>query len=126
MRRPISIVLIAAFDGVCALSAALAIEQLGWLASALQAVIFGALAIGLWHVKRWAWFAELAISAGLTLLLLILLTLATAFPLAEGFGPDERNQLVAFMGALMLTNVGIVGCLLSPTARKSFRKSSPQ
>ena len=112
---------IVVLDAVAAFSSFLVLDQLGIIGAGAQAVLFGALALGLWRLRKWAWIAEMAFS-GLQIAALLVGILAAAFlPLPENAGDFPRGEFYAFMTALLVLNILVVGALSMREVRSQFR-----
>ena len=122
-RPPLLVLAIVILNLFGAAGSFFVVDQIGVLGACIEFVVFVAIAIGLWQLKKWAWVLEIAVSSlQIALLLLgIVVALLTLIPV-ESSDTVSLGQLLALFAALILVNALVVVVLIMPKIRAAFRQ----
>jgi hypothetical protein len=117
-----ALIAVAVLDALTAISSIFLLNDVGAISAGAQFVLFGALSIGIWRLKKWAWVTELALSA-----IQVALIVAGAFVLIilyadSVLSSDLQLELVGYAVGLLLLNGFVLWTLLRPGVRAQFNQ----
>jgi hypothetical protein len=112
-RPPLPVVGVVLLDLLAAFSGFFVLDRIGLFAALAEFVFFATLALGLWHLKKWAWLVELSLSVFQVALLCIGVLIAL-------YGDRATGELYAYLVGLILLNALVVITLVQPKIRAEF------